>query len=75
MEVPQEHSLCSYLKQQNCHLFFLSFAKSEHRREEKILPEGADTSGRGEEVRKGCKRVNMVQIVCTHECKQKKDTC
>jgi hypothetical protein len=28
----------------------------------------------GDEVEKGCKRVNMVQILSTHECKWKKDT-
>jgi hypothetical protein len=35
---------------------------------------GIDTSGRGEEAGKGCKRVNIVQILCTHDCKRKKDT-
>jgi hypothetical protein len=30
-----------------------------------------DTSRRGEEVGKGCGRVNMVQILCTHVCKWK----
>jgi hypothetical protein len=30
------------------------------------------TSGRGEEIGKGCRRVNMVEILCTHVCKQKK---
>jgi hypothetical protein len=42
---------------------------------EHILPRGVDTSGRREEVGKGCKKVNMVQILCTHEDKQKKDAC
>jgi hypothetical protein len=32
----------------------------------------ADISGRGEKVGKVCERVNMVQILCTHECKWKK---
>jgi hypothetical protein len=27
------------------------------------------TSGRGEDIRKGCRRVNMVGIFCTHGCK------
>jgi hypothetical protein len=34
---------------------------------------GVDTSRR-EEVGKWCKRVNMAQILCTHECKWKNDT-
>jgi hypothetical protein len=33
---------------------------------------GVETSGRREKVGKGCKRVNMVKILCTHECKWKK---
>jgi hypothetical protein len=24
------------------------------------------SSGRGEDIRKGCRRVNMVEIICTH---------
>jgi hypothetical protein len=47
-------------------------------REEQALPDcggEVDTSQRGEVVEKGCKRVNMVQILHTHEWKQKKDTC
>jgi hypothetical protein len=44
----------------------------ENRRVEQALlgwGEEVEISGRGEEVGKGCKRVNMVQILCTHECK------
>jgi hypothetical protein len=29
----------------------------------------------GEEVGKGCGRVNIVQILCTHVCKWKNETC
>jgi hypothetical protein len=32
---------------------------------------GVGTSGRREEVGKGCRRMNMVQILCTHVCKWK----
>jgi hypothetical protein len=32
------------------------------------------TSGRGEDLRKGCKRVNMVGILGTHVCKWKNET-
>jgi hypothetical protein len=38
MEVPQENSLCSHIKQAKCHFFFLSFAKTENRKVEHILP-------------------------------------
>jgi hypothetical protein len=30
------------------------------------------TNEKGDERRKWCMRVNMLQILCTHECKQKK---
>jgi hypothetical protein len=33
------------------------------------------TSGSGEKVGKGHRRVNMVKILCTHICKWKNDTC
>jgi hypothetical protein len=33
------------------------------------------TTGRREEVDKGCRKVNMVQILCTHVCKWKNETC
>jgi hypothetical protein len=32
-------------------------------------------SSEREEVGEGCRRVNMVQILCTHVCKQKNETC
>jgi hypothetical protein len=32
-------------------------------------------SGTGEVAGDGCKRVNMVQILCTHACKCKNDSC
>jgi hypothetical protein len=73
--VPQGNSLCKYLKQAKLSFFFLSLAKSKNRREEQILPGGIDTSRRGKDMGKGCKRVNMVQILCTHEWEWRKDTC
>jgi hypothetical protein len=33
------------------------------------------TNGRGEDKRKGCKRVNMVEILCTHVCEWKDENC
>jgi hypothetical protein len=32
-------------------------------------------SGRGKDKERGCRRVNMVQIFCTHVCKWKNETC
>jgi hypothetical protein len=39
-----------------------------------ILPGGC-TCGNGEDVQKGYRRVNMVEILCTHVRKWKKETC
>jgi hypothetical protein len=58
--------------------FLVSFTKSENKRMEQVMPrvwEEVGTSGRVEVVEKGCKRVNMVQILCTYVCKFKNDTC
>jgi hypothetical protein len=41
---------------------------------EQVLPEGVGTNGR-EEVEKGHRRVNIVQILYTHICKWKNETC
>jgi hypothetical protein len=67
------NALCSYLKQQKCLLFFLSFAKLDNRREEQVLPGENDSGvendagGEGEEMVKGCRRVNMLQIyICVN---------
>jgi hypothetical protein len=35
----------------------------------------AGTSGKGEDIRKGCRRMNVVEIFCTHGCKWKNETC
>jgi hypothetical protein len=69
--VSQGNSLHSYLKKQ--HFFF--FTKSENRRAEQVLSGGVGTSGRREEVGKGCGRVNIAQIPYTHVCKWKNETC
>jgi hypothetical protein len=36
---------------------------------------GFGTSGRGEDIRKGYRRVNVVEILCTHIHKWKNETC
>jgi hypothetical protein len=48
--------------------------KMENRRAEQVLSgEFVPVGGGG--VGKGCRRVNMVQILCTHVCKWKNETC
>jgi hypothetical protein len=42
-----------------------SFSKKENRKVKQVLS-GVGISGRGEVVGKGCRRVNIVEIVCTH---------
>jgi hypothetical protein len=73
MEVPQGNSLNSHLKLAK--MLFFAFTKSKNRKAEQVLPREIDNSWRGEEVGKGCRRVNMVQILCTHVCNWKNDTC
>jgi hypothetical protein len=36
---------------------------------------GAGTSGRGENIRKECGRVSMMEILCSHVQKWKNETC
>jgi hypothetical protein len=61
-EVPQGNSLCSYHKEGKISFLNSLYCKSEPYLQirEQVLPGGIDTSGRGEEVVKGCRRVNMV---------------
>jgi hypothetical protein len=46
----------------------------DNRRAEQVLPGGVGTNGSREEVRKRRGEVNIVQIMCTHQCKWKNDT-
>jgi hypothetical protein len=73
MEVPQGNSLYSYLKQAKISFIFFLFCKTGIGGQSR----SCDNNKRGEEVGKGCRRVNIVQKLCTHEycvhmCKQKK---
>jgi hypothetical protein len=64
MGMSQGYSVCSYLKQTKNIIF--SFTKLENRRAKQVLPRvwwGVVNSGRGEEMRKGHGRVNIVQIL------------
>jgi hypothetical protein len=76
MEISHGNSLYSYpylkLAKTSCFLSFIFFSstKSENRRAEQVLQGGgAGTSWRGEVAEKGGRRMNMVQIMCTHVCK------
>jgi hypothetical protein len=71
MEMAQGNSLYSYLKQIKM-LFHFSFTKQEGRTGPVW---GFGTSGRGEVAGKVRRRVNMVQILCTHVCKWKMYAC
>jgi hypothetical protein len=83
METTQRSSLCGYLNlklaKRSCfslHLF--SSTKSENRSAEHVLLGVGGvfgTGGRGEVVGKGGRRMNTVQIMCTHVYKCKNDTC
>jgi hypothetical protein len=68
MEMSQGNSPYGYLKQTKMSFFF--FYKVENRRAEQVLSVGG-----GRKWEKGYGRVNMVQILCTHVCKWKNDTC
>jgi hypothetical protein len=59
MEMSQGNSLCRYLKQK------CLFPKNGEQKVKQVLP-GVGTSGRRNDIRKGCKRVNMVEILSTH---------
>jgi hypothetical protein len=52
--------------------FFFSFTKLENRRVEYVLLGGVVSVGGGKEVVKGCGRVNIMQILCTHVYKVEK---
>jgi hypothetical protein len=54
-------------------IFF--FHKNREQEDSRVLSGGVVTSGREEDVGRGYRRVNMVQILCTHVCKLKNETC
>jgi hypothetical protein len=45
------------------------FTKTENRKAKPIFPRREAGSGIGESIRKECRRVNMVELLCTHVCK------
>jgi hypothetical protein len=56
------------LSKQKCQVFFLQKWRT-GRQNRSCL--GFGTNGRGEDIRKRCRKVNMVEILCTHICKWK----
>jgi hypothetical protein len=74
MEMSQGNFLCSYLKHTKISFFFLLYKIREQ--EGRIsLAWGEGHWYQWEEVGKGCGRVNILQILITHVCKWKNDTC
>jgi hypothetical protein len=70
MEMPQGNSLCIYLKQAKISFFFFIY-KIREQEGRTGLARGIGTSGGGDVVGKGCRRVSIMQILCTHVCKWK----
>jgi hypothetical protein len=77
MELSQGNSLCSYfyLKQAKMSFFFFYKIREQEGRAGPAWGEQCWYRGRGRGVGKGDRRVNMAQILCTHVCKCKNDTC
>jgi hypothetical protein len=68
----KETPCVAILNKQKCLFFFFIYKiKEQESRTGSSL--GVSASGSMEEVRKGCRRVNMVQILCTHVYKWKND--
>jgi hypothetical protein len=61
MEMSQQNSLYSYCKQTK-----MSFLKKMENRKVNSSCLVVGTSGRGEDIRKRCRRVNVVEILCVH---------
>jgi hypothetical protein len=72
MEMSQRNSLCRYFKQK-CHLFFSHKIREEEDRTGPVW--GVGTSGKGKDLGKEWKRLNMVQTLYTHVRKWKNETC
>jgi hypothetical protein len=75
MEISQTPCI-AILSQKKKKVSFLLFSitKSENKKQNSSC-EGEGYHWEGEEVGKGGRKVNMVQILCTHVCKWKNETC
>jgi hypothetical protein len=56
------------------HQIKISLFKKKKGQEGKTAGPRAGTMSSGEDIRKGCRRVNMVEILCIHVCKWKNGT-
>jgi hypothetical protein len=70
MEMSQGNSLYSYRKQTK-----MSFFKKREQEGKTGSVWGVSISGRGDDIRKGCRRVNILEILCSHVCKWKNEIC
>jgi hypothetical protein len=59
----------------NKHTKIIFFQKQQTGRQNMFCLGGADNSGRGEDIRKGSQRMNIVEILDTHVCKWKNESC
>jgi hypothetical protein len=73
MEMSHETPCTAISNKQKCFVLFCFQKQRIGRQNRSCL--GAGTSGRRKDIRKGCRRVNMVEILCTHVCKWKNETC
>jgi hypothetical protein len=69
----QGNYLYNYLKQKKCHFIFLKKNVKQEERTSSVW--GVGTRGIGEDVEKGYRRVNIIQILCTYVYKWKINTC
>jgi hypothetical protein len=73
MEVSQGNSPVANLNKQKCDFFFFYKIRKQEGGIDPAWDGGCQKEG--EEVEKGCRKVNMMQILHTHICKWKNDTC
>jgi hypothetical protein len=73
MEMSQEYYLYSYLKQTKMSFFFFHKIGEQEGEAGPVWVVG--TSGRDEDVGRGCRRMDIIQILCTHVCKWKIEGC
>jgi hypothetical protein len=73
MEMSQENSCVTILNKQKLSFFFLFKIRDQ---KGSIGPVwGVGINGKGDDMGKGCRRVNMVKILCIHMCKWENETC
>jgi hypothetical protein len=67
--IGRNKGLYSCLKQTKISFFFFYKIGEQEGRTYSVWDEGVGTRRRGEDMEKGCRKVNMMQILCTHVCK------